>query len=161
MFTKTLVLIVACVSIAGAQDLKKLEVFVTDSFDPKASITVPDFGDPLLAGESLSGALVMNGFKVISDRVVSDRLEVEKETAQKVSMERKLDIKSVYAVKLSYQTRADTGCGGSVISRMSGHIVDLDSGAIVATFSFKQNGFGSKCASDIMNALARKLKSSS
>lgn len=169
----TLALIIAnfaIFSLANAQrDLKKLEVFVTDAFDPKASITVPNFNDPLLAANSLTNALVMNGFKVISDQVVSDRLELQKDTdltetgsAQTVSVERKLDIKSTYAVKLEYQTRADTGCGGWVVSRMSGHIVNLDNdGEIVATFSFKQNGLEGKCASDIMNALAKKLKSES
>jgi hypothetical protein len=114
---------------AHAQDLKKLGVFVTDTFDPKASITVPDFNDPLLASTDLSSALAMNGFKVISDRMAADRLKLntqmdltETGSEQNVSLERKLDIKSVYAVKLTYQSRPDTGCGGRVISRLSGHI---------------------------------------
>jgi hypothetical protein len=162
---KAIILTTLCASLlltAHTQDLKKLNVFVTDAFDPKASITVPDFNDPLLASTDLSSALVMNGFKVISDRVVADRLEIRKTSSgsdEDLTVERKLDIKSVYAVKLTYQSRADTGCGGRVISRLSGQIVNLDNdGEIVATFSFKQGALWGRCTSDIMNALAKKLK---
>jgi hypothetical protein len=153
----------------GQRYFKKLEVFATNSFDPKASIPVPDFNDPLLATSLLTNALAMSGFKVISHRVVADRLEVHKDTdhtdtgsKQDISVERKIDVKSAYAGKLTYQTRPDTGCGGWVISSLSGHIVNIDNdGEIVATFTFKQGGFGRKCTSDIMIALAQKLRSAS
>lgn len=48
------------------------------------------------------------------------------------------------------------------MSNLSGHIVDLaNHGQIVANVSFKQGIFEGKCTSEVMNALAKKLKEQS
>lgn len=155
---------------AQGQDYKKLNVFVTDFFDSRASITVEALNhDPLIATDALKNALVMNSFKVISERVAKEKIELSNHGEvtdttfnQEVSVGRTTYLKSVYVVTLSYQYRPDMGCGGSVMSNLSGQIVDLaNDGQIVATFSFKQGNFEGKCTSDIMNALAKKLKEQS
>ena len=153
-------------SIQG-QEYKKLNVFVTDFFDARASITVEALrSDPLIATDALKNALVMNGFKVISERVAKEKVEINNQGQvsastfnQDISVSKTTYLNSVYVVTLNYQYRADTGCGGSVMSNLSGQIIDLaNEGQIVATFSFKQGGFEGKCTLDIMNALAKKLK---
>ena len=152
------------------QDYKKLNVFATDFFDARASITVEVLkNDPLIATGTLINALVTNGFKVISERVARDKVELSNKGQvtdttfnQDISVTKYKYLKSIYVVTLGYQYREDTGCGGSVMSSLSGQIVDLaNDGQIVATFSFKQGNLGGKCTSDVMNALAKKLKSSS
>jgi hypothetical protein len=154
------------VSVQG-QDYKKLNVFVTDFFDARASITVEALNyDHLIATDALKNALVMNGFKVISERVAKEKIELSNKGQitdstfnQDVSVGKTTYLKSIYVVTLNYQRRTDTGCGGSVMSNLSGQIVDLtNDGQIVATFSFKQGNFEGKCTSDVMNALAKKLK---
>jgi hypothetical protein len=53
---------------AEAQDYKKLNVFVTEFFDARASITVEALNSaPLIPTDPLKNALIMNGFKVISE----------------------------------------------------------------------------------------------
>ena len=155
------------ISSLNGQDYKKLNVFVTNFFDPRASITVEALNyDPVIAIGSLKNALVMNNFKVISERVAKEKLELnnnvqvtDSSLVQDLSINKTTYLKSIYVVTLNYQYRADTGCGGIVMSNMSGQIVDLaNDGQIVATFSFKQGAFEGKCTSDVMNALAKKLK---
>lgn len=155
-----------CTSLYG-QNLKKLKVFCTDNFDPRASITVEAVRyDPCLATDALKNNLVMSGFKVISERVAKEKVEItNKGTTTDTSFNQEVTggkttyLKSVYVVTLNYNYRADTGCGGTVISDLSGQIVDLaNDGEIVATFSFKQGAFEGKCTSTIMEALAKALK---
>ena len=163
-----LTIMIAFIAIsAKGQDYKKLNVFVTDLFDSRASITVePKTNDPLIAADALKNALVMNGFKVISERVAKEKIELSNKGEvtdstfnQNASVGKTKYLKSVYVINFSYQYRDDTGCGGSVISNLSGQIVDLaNDGQIVATFSFKQGGLEGKCTSNVMNALAKKLK---
>ncbi len=165
----TLTIIAAFITVLSihGQDYKKLKVFVTDLFDARASITVIALKeDPLIATDALKNALVMNGFKVISERVAKEKIELTNKRQatdstfyQDVSVSKTTYINSVYAVTLNYQSRADTGCGGSVMSNLSGQIIDLaNDGLIVATFSFEQGNFEGKCTIDVMNALAKKLK---
>lgn len=162
----SIILLLFCINSFG-QSLKKLRVFCTDSFDPRASITVEALRhDPVLAADALKNNLVMNGFKVISERVAKEKIEISNkgttsDTAfnQDISAGRTKYLKSVYVVTLNYNYRADTGCGGTVMSNMSGQIVDLaNDGEIVATFSFKQGAFEGKCTSTVMEALAKALK---
>ncbi len=149
------------------QEYKKLNVFVTDFFDTRASVTVEALDyDPIMATDALKNALVMNGFKVISERVAKEKIELnnsgrvtESTFNQDISLGKTTYLKSVYVITLNYQRRPDTGCGGFVMSNLSGQIVDLSNdGQIVATFNFKQGNFEGKCTSDVMNALAKKLK---
>lgn len=158
------------IQFVNAQNYKKLNVFVTDFFDARASITVEALNyDPVLATDALKNALVMNGFKVISERVAKEKIELNNKGQvtdttfnQDISLGKTTYLKSIYVVTLNYQRRADTGCGGSVMSNLSGQIVDLaNDGQIVATFTFKQGSFEGKCTSDVMNALAKKLKEQS
>ena len=59
------------------QDYKKLNVFVTDFFDARSSITVEAINyDPLIATDALKNALVINGFKVISEMVAKEKIEI-------------------------------------------------------------------------------------
>ena len=162
----SIILLFICTASSG-QSLKKLIVFCTDSFDPRATVTVEAIkNDPVLAADILKNKLVMNGFKVISERVAKEKVEISnKETIsdtifnQDISVGRTTYLKSVYLVTLNYNYRSDTGCGGKVMSEMSGQIVDLaNDGEIVATFSFKQGGLEGKCTSTIMEGLAKALK---
>jgi hypothetical protein len=155
------------VVIAQGQEYKKLNVFVTDFFDSRASITVEAFmPDPVLATDALKNALVFNGFKVISERVAKEKIELKNKGQvtdtsfnQDATLGTTTYLNSVYVVTFNYQYRDDTGCGGVVMGYLTGQIVDLaNDGQIVATFSFKQGVFEGKCTSDVMNALAKKLK---
>ncbi|SRR5260221_1086530 len=168
----TLIIVNTCMLVLSAhcQDYKKLNVFVTEYFDIRTSITVEALNrDPLIATDALKNALVMNGFKVISERVAKEKSELSNKGQvtdstfnQDISVAKTTYLKSVYVITMNYQYRADTGCGGSVMSNLSGQVVDLaNDGQIVATFSFKQGAFEGKCTNDIMNALAKKLKEQS
>lgn len=161
----SILLILFC-SPSYGQSLKKLKVFCTDSFDPRASITVEAKSyDPCLATDALKNNLVMNGFKVISERVAKQKLETTNKGTvsdstfnQEISTGKTTYLKSVYVVTINYNYRDDTGCGGTVMSDLTGQVVDLNDGEIVATFSFKQGIFEGKCTSTIMEALAIALK---
>jgi hypothetical protein len=152
---------------ANSQEYKNLKVFVTDKFDSRASISVENlYYDPCIAADALRTSLVMNGFKVISEKVAREKIELKNSGQfdnnsfqQDVTLEKREYLNSVYLITLNYQNRANTGSCKNVMSAMSGQIVDLASdGEIVATFSFKQSNFEGKCPSDIMDALAIKLK---
>lgn len=162
----SIILLLICTTSFG-QSLKKLKVFCTDNFDPRASITVEALQyDPVLAADALKNNLVMNGFKVISERVAKEKVEISNKGTisdttfnQDISAGKTTYLKSVYVITLNYNYRADTGCGGTVMSDMSGQIIDLaNDGEIVATFSFKQGGLEGKCTSTVMEALAKALK---
>ena len=149
------------------QNYKKLSVFKTDFFDSRASITVEALNyDPVLAVDALKNALVMNSFKVISERVAKERVEInnkiettENSVNQDISAGKTKYMNSVYVVTLNYKSRADTGCGGQVMSNLLGQIIDLaNDGQIVATFTFRQGSFEGKCTENVMMALAKKLK---
>ena len=150
-----------------SQSLKKLKIYCTDDFDPQISITVESLKfDPCIATDALKNNLVMNGFKVISERVAKEKLEINNKINnsdssynQNITSGVTKYVKSVYVITLNYDYRADTGCGGRVISDLSGQVVDLaNDGQIVATFSFSQGAFEGKCTSTIMEALAKGLK---
>lgn len=152
------------------QKIKNLNVFVTDFFDVRSSITGESLNnDPLLVADALKNALVINSFRVISERVAREKTELNNRGQvtdttynQDISIGTTTYINSVYVVTLKYQYRSDTGCGGSVMSNLSGQVIDLaNDGQIVATFSFKQGSFGGKCTEDVMNALASTLKKQS
>lgn len=162
----SIIMILSCI-VGNGQNLKKLKVFATESFDPRSSITVESNNyDPLRATDVLKNSLVMSGFKVISERVAKEKFEIKNkgnlnDTSfnQDISAGRTTYIKSVYIITFSYNYRLDMGCGGQVISDLNGQIVDLaNDGEIVATFSFSQNSFEGKCTSTIMEAIAKSLK---
>ncbi len=165
----TTFLILILSPIYAQKDLKKLKVFVTEDFNPKASITVEGFYDPLMASGALQNGLLLNGFKVVSNRVAQEQAEIIKDAvydenseSEVITIGNKTYVKSVYVITMSYKSRADTGCGGSVMSVLTGQIVDLASdGELVGTFSFKQGGLEGKCADRIMESLASKLKKGS
>ena len=162
-----LILLIFVCSSSFAQSLKKLKVFCTDKFDPRASITVEEMrNDPCLAADALKNNLVINGFKVISERVAKEKVEISNKANtsdttfnQDISTSKTTYLKSVYVITLNYNYRPDTGCGGTVMSQLSGQIVDLaNDGEIVATFSFRQGNLEGKCTSTVMQALVKALK---
>jgi hypothetical protein len=66
--------------------------------------------------------------------------------------------KSVYVINYSYDWRSDIFCGGSVITRINGQIVDLiNDDQVVATFSFNQTDIEGKCAERVMFELVKLL----
>lgn len=148
----------------------KVRVYVSDDFNPKASITVEQNQyDAISSGVALKNSLVMNGFKVISERTAKSQLELvnsvrQSDTTfnQNISASSSLTVKSIYVITFSYQTRANIGRCPSVMSQLSGQVVDLvNDGEIVATFSFSQGGTTGFCAIEIMDAVALKLKEQS
>lgn len=150
--------------LASAQ-LKKLKVHVTENFQPSASITVEQAYDPLMVSQTLTNSLVSNGFKVLSYRTAQERAEkinkgeiTDSSWMVSTSKGKTTYIKAVYVITISYQYRSDTGCGGNVVSNLSGQVVDLaNDGEIVATFSFSQGMLEGKCISKITDALAEAL----
>lgn len=145
------------------QSLRNLKVYCTDYFDPNASITVsPPKNDDLIFAGALKNSLVMNGFKVISETVAKEKIELfnKKQTSdttvnQEISAGKTTYMKSVYVITFDYSEYLNH----SDIADLNGQIVDLaNDGVIVATFSFNQGPFGSKKMSTITNALAKALK---
>ena len=164
IFTATIITLLFSIN-SYSQNYKKLSVFKTDFFNSKASITVEALNyDPVLAVDALKNALVMNSFKVISERVAKEKVELNNQGQttdttfnQDISVGKTTYINSVYVITLNYNSRSDTGCGGRVMSNLSGQIIDLaNDGQIVATFSFKQGALEGKCTEDFMMALAKK-----
>ena len=162
-----LILTLFIYSTTQGQSLKKLNVFCTEKFDPKSSITVEGLDDdPCLATDALKNSLIINGFKVISERVAKEKIELinKGQTSdttfnQEISSGKTTYLKSVYVITLNYNFRRSSGCGGIVISTLAGQVVDLaNDGEIVATFSFKQGLMEIRCTSTVMEALAKELK---
>ena len=71
-----LIVLLICFPI-NAQSYRNLKVFKTSEFNTKSSITVDGNSyDPLNAADALRNALVVNGFKVISERMARDKVEI-------------------------------------------------------------------------------------
>ncbi len=162
----TLLFAAATFSPLQAQSLKHVKVFCTDSFDIKASITVENISnDHLLVVDALKNNLVEAGFKVISERVAKERIELSNKGEmtdstfnQDISLGKTKYIKSIYFVTLSYKWNAY-----DALTDLQGQIVDLASnGEIVATFSFHQSGvFTVRKPLDITKVIAESLKKKS
>lgn len=156
------ILLLISISSSG-QSLRNLKVYCTENFDPNASITVtPPKKDDLIFAGALKNSLVVNGFKVISETVAKEKIELfnKKQTSdttvnQEMSAGTTTYIKSVYAITFDYSEYLNH----SDIADLTGQVADLaNDGLIVATFSFYQGAFGSKKMSTIANALAKALK---
>jgi hypothetical protein len=145
------------------QTVRNLNVYCTDNFDPNASITVksPE-KDDLIVTDALKNSLVRKGFKVISETVAKEKIELinkkqinDTTVNQEVSVGKTTYIKSIYVITFNYSeylTHSD-------IADLNGQVVDMaNDGIIVATFSFHQGAFGSKKMSTITDALAQALK---
>ncbi len=136
-------LFISAISLHG-QSFKRVKVFCTDSFNISAPITVTRLSpDPLLVVDALKNNLVEVGFKVLSEKLAKERIELsntgkttDSTFSQDISVGKTTYIKSVYAITLSYNTNND-----NALIDLQGQIVDLASdGEIVATFSFRQSG---------------------
>jgi hypothetical protein len=148
--------------------VKNLKVFVSPDFNSKASITVEGLSnDAEGVSNSLRSALLMGGFKVISERVAKEKLELNNKGQltdttfnQDISVGKTTYVKSVYVISMQYSTVAVLGCGNAVgIANLSGQVIDLfDDGNIVATFTYKMSMLNSQCADTIMDALVDILK---
>lgn len=142
--------------------LKKME-FKIKNFDASQPISLEktDNDGANLRGE-IESALFFQDFNVVSNRVATDIIEfnnpLDKEN-KKIEISKYTKVKSVYVLTISGATRTDTGCGGIVPSRITGRIIDmLNEGKLVGTFRYSQTNWESKCASDIAEAVAIKLK---
>jgi hypothetical protein len=148
--------------------IRNLKVFVTPDFNSKSSITVEGLtNDNEGVSNSLRSALLMGGFKVISERVAKEKLELKNSEQvdnttfkQEVSLGKTTYVNSVYIVSMQYSTVAVIGCGNGVgISNISGQIIDLlNDGNIVATFTYKMSMLSSQCADTLMESLVDILK---
>lgn len=150
----------------NGQSLRKLKVFKSPEFNLESSITVSSLKyDPLGISLVLSNALMQNGFKVISSKSAQEKVTLSNsgntsvgEFNQNVELSNSQTFKSVYVINYSYEWRSDLGCGGSVLNRINGQIVDLiNDDQVVATFSFNQNELEGKCAERVMVELAKLL----
>lgn len=148
--------------------VRNLKVFVSPDFNPKASITVEgSSNDAEGVGNALRSALLMEGFKVISERVAKEKLELKNkgqvdsnQFKQDISVEKTTYINSVYVVTMQYSTVAVLGCGNGIgIANISGQIIDLlNEGNIVATFTYKMSMLNSQCSDTLMESLVDILK---
>jgi len=150
-------------SVTQAQSLKRVKVFCTDSFNVKAAVTVTRLSnDPLLVVDALKNSLVESGFKVISEKVAKERVELsnkgevtDSSFKQEISLGKTTYVKSVYLATITYSWNEY-----NALTDLQGQIVDLASdGEIVATFSFHQSGaVPVRKPLEITKIIAEKLK---
>ena len=142
--------------------LKKVE-FKIRNFDSSQPIMIDRLSNDVtnLSGE-FENSLFMEGFDIISNRVAQQIVEFNNplnESNENIKIQKYTEVKAVYVLTISGTFRADTGCGGKVPSNITGRIIDmLNDGKLVGTFRFSQGGFEGKCASDIAEAVAYKLR---
>ena len=143
--------------------LNKIE-FKIKNFDASQPIMVDKLDNDAtnLSGE-FENALFMENYDVISNRVAQEIFEFNNPLNAEntnIKIQKYTQVTAVYVLTVSGTVRADTGCGGVVPSRITGRIIDmLNDGKLVGTFRFSQSGFEGKCASDIAEAVAFKLRS--
>lgn len=150
-------------SASQGQSLKRVKVFCTDSFNIKAAITVTRLSnDPLLVADALKNNLVQVGFKVISEKVAKERIELankgevtDSSFKQDISLGKTTYVKSIYVATITYNWNEY-----NALTDLQGQIVDLASdGEIVATFSFRQSGaVPVRKPIEITKVIAEKLK---
>ena len=101
-------------------------------------------------------------FNVISNTVAKEIIKFNNPLEsgnQNITVQKYNSTSAIYKITISGTQRRDTGCGGTVPSRVNGRIVDLlNGGALVGTFRFKQGSFEGKCSYDVAQAVAYKLK---
>ena len=101
-------------------------------------------------------------FNIISNTVATEIIKFNNplESGNKnITVQKYNSTSAIYKITISGTQREDTGCGGTVPSRVNGRIVDLlNGGALVGTFRFKQGSFEGKCSYDIAQAVVYKLK---
>lgn len=145
--------------------IKNLEIFANEAFNAKASITVGSLdNDRALTVFSLKNALVMNGFKVISEATAQQSVNINNNinknsssSSQNISITAQNQVNSIYYVTMSYKSTAEEP---PLIYELSGQIVDLaNNGEIVATFQFSQSYiWGGVKTKDLMMDIAKRLK---
>jgi len=150
-------------SLSQGQSLKRVKVFCNDSFNIKAAITVTRLSnDPLLVVDALKNNLVEAGFKVISEKVAKERIELsnkgevtDSSFKQDISLGKTTYVKSVYVATITYNWNEN-----NALTDLQGQIVDLAAdGEIVATFSFRQSGaVPVRKPIEITRVIANKLK---
>lgn len=147
------------------QSLKHLKVYCTDNFNPNTSITVtPPNSDVIGMTDMIKNNLVMNGFKVISEAVAKQRVELsnKKQTSdttldQKISVGKTTYINSLYVITFTYDPFINFS--GNYILALNGQVVDLaNEGEIVATFSYQHGSMGARTPRIVVEALCKALK---
>ena len=155
-------------TIYAQKNIKNLKVFISPDFNPNASITVEGLNyDTEGVGNYLKNALLMEGFKVISERVAKETIEIKNKAQvtdttlnQDISVEKTINMKSIYATSMRYSTVSVLGCGNLIgIANLSGQIIDLSNdGNIVVSFTYKMSTWNSQCADTVMESLVDILK---
>lgn len=135
-------------------------------FKLESSVTVVSSGyDSIGATGMFEAALSNGGFNVIAQEVAESiaKLSVEigrdkKGNASGFSAEygRYRNFRSVYALKFSYATRADTGYG-NVFSSLTYQIFDLKEGRIVATGSYRTGSLSTIAPQESVDMLVDEL----
>jgi hypothetical protein len=147
------------------QSLKNLKVFCTDNFNPKTSITVQrPTGDYIGIADMLKNNLVMNNFKVISEAVAKERIELSNKKQftdstfnQDASLGKTTYVNSVYVITFTYDNFQNAS--GTYLTALNGQVVDLaNDGEIVATFSYHHGPAFAKTPSKVITALCEALK---
>jgi len=155
-------------SLYAQKKIRNLKVFISPDFNTKVSITVEGLSnDAEGVGNTLRSALLMGGFRVISERVAKEKLELKNkwqvdssQFKQESSVKKTTYVNSVYVISMQYSTIAVLGCGNGVgIANISGQIIDLlNEGNIVATFTYKMSMLNSQCSDTIMESFVDILK---
>lgn len=136
---KAIALVALCCltfAITAQNEFKKLALVSKSKMAKDQAVYIePIDNDRLLLVDHFRNSMEANGFKITKDRK-----------------------EATYAITVRVDHRSDTGCGGRVMKKMDGEIIDLKNSAEkVATFTFSQGALEGKCTSDIMSSLAKKL----
>lgn len=157
----TILTLTAISSVTYSQQIKGLSVFCTQNFNTKTSITVQAIeNDPILVVDAFKNSLVEAGFKIISEKVAKERIELSNKGQisdstfqQEISLGKTTYLRTIYVVTLSYKVDLY-----DYLTDLQGQIVDLAAdGEIVATFSYQKKGMPKK-PMVITKAIAEFLK---
>lgn len=145
-----------------SRTLNKVE-FNIRNFDASQPIMIEQLNDDTNLSGEFENSFFNEGFNIISNRIANEIVEFKNPlntNNESITIEKYREVSAVYVLTISGRTRLDTGCGGSVPSSITGRIIDmLNEGKLVGTFRFSQGNLEGKCASDIAEAVAFKLKS--
>lgn len=135
----------------------------TEDFDKNATITVrkqPD--DPCQVTDALKNSLVANGFKVLSEVMSENKIEINNRAQkndsilnQNISKSEVTYVNSQYLITFTYTSFVTH----NDVAELNGQIVDLTkNGQIVATFSYMQKGLRMVKTRDLTTEIVKELK---
>ena len=163
---KILLTTLLLVSISSfGQTINGMKVYFTDSFNPKASITVHRAdGDNYGVTDAIQNSLLMNGYKVISEAVAKKRAELSNKVQisdstlnQDISIGNTTYVKSIYLVTFSFETYENFS--GTYLLALNGQVVDLaNDGELVATFTYRHSASFAIKLHKVVDALGEEFK---